>query len=103
MVLYLPSWEDGDLAALTISAIHSRSAEIVISRPMMTAASRAISGRGSLLYEQDERYGHHQLVGHGVRERRPAARSGRAPGQVPSRESVIPQPRTTGGRWVAHG
>ena len=66
-VFSLPRKATATLFACPIFAIHSRSAEIAISRPMMISATSAST---RLEVEQhDQRRRHDQLVGHRVEER----------------------------------
>ena len=92
MVLYLPSWLTLTLPRWPISAIHSRSAEMAISRPMMTMehkheddAHRLRAQRGVtavhalepghddhghvLAHQQHQRDRDDELVGHRIEER----------------------------------
>ena len=74
IVLNLPSADDRDLAARArFRAIHSRSAEMAISRPTITAAVTITCGSTVqsriVADEQHQRRGDHQLVGDGIEER----------------------------------
>ena len=65
-VFTLPRNDTATLRLSPMRAIHSRSAEIAISRPMMMTAMNLV--RASELDQHDQRCGHHQLVGHRIEE-----------------------------------
>jgi hypothetical protein len=66
LVLILPIIETATLLWAPIRAIHSRRAEIVISRPMMIIARTGVET--AQLDEDDQCCGNHQLVGDRVKE-----------------------------------
>ena len=78
-VFSLPTKATATLFACPTCAIHSRSAEIAISRPMMIRATSDRRDRG----EQDDQGGDHdELVGHRVEERAERRHLVQAPREV---------------------
>ncbi len=68
MVLNLPMRDTATAVRWPMPAIHSRSAEIAISRPMITAAVSTMIVRRIAADDQHQRDGHDQLVGHRVQK-----------------------------------